>query len=184
MNSRVVDFNLAGRQFDIVLAQSRLDISHREIARRQGAPVQPDANGGTALAVNAHIRDTVDGGDAILDEALQIVGHLFRALPVGIYRQAHHRVGIGIALDHLRFINFFGQLSPHPADGVAHIIGCLVNVAAKFKFYGRGRAPSLAGRGDGLDPGNSSHGTVDNFGNIGVDHFRRSPDIGGGNRHD
>ena len=113
------------------------------LARRHRPPVEPDPDRVAALAEDLDLGDAIEGRQAVDDEALDVVGDLGGLMPVAGDRDPHHRVGIAVALGDLRLVDLLGQVAAHPRDGVAHVVGRLVDVAARLELdrrCGRGRA--------------------------------------------
>ena len=169
--------NLTGRQFDIVAPDGSFDVADRKVARCQCAAVDPDADGEATFAADVDAGHAVERRQSVGNGAFDKVGNLFRRMPVGRDGKPHHRVGVAIALDDARFVDAVGQVRANPANGVAHIVRRLVDVAAGLKFDDRAAAATPTLRTDRLDASHASDRALNNFGDVGVDDLRRRAGI-------
>jgi hypothetical protein len=105
------------------------DVRDGEGAGRERLAVDPDTHRCTPRAGNGGTRYAGDGGEAIDEVALYVVGDLKLRHLVGIEAEEHHRLAVGIGLGDLRCISLGGQLGDHAPDAVADIVGGRVDIA-------------------------------------------------------
>ena len=139
--------DFTGRQLDVVPLDRRFDIADRQVVRGQRAAVDPDADGVAAVAPDGHAGYAVQGRQPVDEIALDEIGNLLRRLPVGGDGEPHHRVRIAVVLDDARLVGAVGQTGANAADGVAHVVRRLVDVAADFESDDGPAAPAASTSG-------------------------------------
>ena len=172
---------LAGRQLDVVAPQRLLDVIDREVARRHRAPVEPDADRIAPLAEDLDLRDALERRQPVEHEALDVVGDLGRAQPIAGDRDAHHRIGVAVALGDLRLVDVVGQFGADPRHRVPHVVGRLVDVPPGLELDHGAAAAALACGDDALDPGDAGDRALDHLGDVGIHDLGRGAEVGGGN---
>ena len=139
--------DFTGRQLDVVPLDRRFDVADRQVVRGQRAAVDPDADGVAAVAPDGHAGYAVQGRQPVDEIALDEIGNLLRRLPVGGDGEPHHRVRIAVVLDDARLVGAVGQTGENAADGVAHVVRRLVDVAADFESDDGPAAPAASTSG-------------------------------------
>ena len=146
-------FHLAGGQFEVVAQERRLDIRDGEVARGERTAVDPYPHCKRLRADHIDIGHPVEGREPIHHETVDIVGDFGRGHAIRRDGDAHHGVGIGIALDDLRLVRLFRQVATYPAYGIAHVIGGHVDIDTGFKLDGDAAAALTALGTDGANAG-------------------------------
>ncbi len=157
-------------------AQRRLHVRHRQVARRQLAPVQPDTHGIHLAAADAHPCHAIQHREAVHQVAPGIVGQFRDAHVVARQVQPHDHVFVAVFLLDIRRVGLVGQVIEDGGDTVADVIGGGIDIATDVKFHGDARAPVLAAGGNETDPLDARDAVLDELGDA-VFH-----DIGGGTR--
>src|SRR5262249_12641437 len=101
----------AGGGLDVLGADGALDVADGEATGGDGATVEPDAHGWGALAADLDAGDAVDGGEAVDEIALGVVGELERRDRLGSDAQPEDGFLRGVGLLHVRRISFLRQLA-------------------------------------------------------------------------
>ena len=147
----VVALDPAGRDFDVLRAQRRLDLLHGDVVGGKPGPIEPHPHGVAALAEDAHLGDAGDVLDAVGDEAVGEVGELERRLTRPGQGQVEDRLRVGLDLGDDRLVDLLRQTPAHAADAVAHVRGGDVRVHVRAETHGDVAALLAALRGHGLD---------------------------------
>ena len=121
-------FDAARGNFDILLAQRRLDVLHGEVLRNQPQAVDPDAHRIAALAENANFRDAGQVLQLVLDESRGVIGQLEGRMTVAQQRHVHDGLRVGLHFRDDGLFRLCGQLLAHAPDAVAHVAGRGVGV--------------------------------------------------------
>ena len=162
------------RQLQVLGAQGRLHVRHRQAPRRQGLPVEPDAQGEGLAAADPDPGHAVDDREAVHQIAAGEVADLRDGQAVAGQVEPEDDVLIGVHLLDLRRLGLFRQIVDHPRHPVAHVIGGGIDVAADVELDGDVGAPVLAQGFDVVDALHPRHPILDEAGDAGLHH------VGGG----
>ena len=99
-------------------------------------------------------------------------------------REPDDRVGVGVGLADDRLVDVGRQLPARAADGVAHVVGGVLDVAVERELDIDRGAPVAAGRVDDIDAVDAGELVLDDARDLGFDHLRRGAGIGGVDRDD
>jgi hypothetical protein len=113
--------------------------------------VQLDAHRVLLLAEDADLTDAGDGGEALDQVALGVVRQLQPVEARRAEEEDHDRRGVGVGLGYLGRVGLLRQGVGYARNGVAHVVGGVVDVAPEGEFDADARGAVAAGRADAVD---------------------------------
>ena len=176
----IVALHLAGRGGEVVGGERRPDVVRGHSEGRHAGRIKPDAHGEGLSAENLSVGDAVDGLQARLDDAGQVVGDLGRGHHVRVERQVHERVALAGLLDHDRVVGVARQETAHLIDfgqGVGHRP---VRIGVETQIERDRRLVLLRGRDERVDSLGARHRLLDRGGDEALDDIRGRAGIGRG----
>ena len=176
----VVAFDLAGRGGEVVGGERRSHVVRGHPERRHAGRVEPDAHGEGLAAENLGVGDAVDGLQARLDDAGQIVGDLGRGHHLRVERQVHEREALAGLLDHDRIVGVARQEAAHLIDlgqGVGHRP---VGIGVETQIERDRRGVLLRGRDQRVDALGARHRLLDRGRDEALDDVGRGAGVGRG----
>ncbi len=173
----------SSRQLHVLRVQGALHVFDSEAPGRHGVGVQPDAHGVELGAHHVDLRHARDGRHPLHQIAAGVVGQGQLVHRRG--RQGHEDegLGVGVGLGDLRRIGLIGQVRGDPRDGVAHVIGRVVQPAVQSEGNIDLRAAVAAGGIDPVDPLDAGDLLLDDLSDALLDHLGGGAPIVGADRH-
>ncbi len=173
----------AGRQLDVLRVERALHVLDGQATSRHGVGVQPDAHGVELRPDHAHLGHAGNGRHPLDQVAVGVVGQRQLVHDAGGQGDEDQGLGVGVGLGDLRRIGLIGQIGRHPRDGVAHVVGGVIQTTVEGEGDVDLRAAVAAGRIDPVDPLDAGNLLLDDLGDALFHHFGGSAGIGGADRH-
>ncbi|MNQ56446.1 hypothetical protein D3C85_705680 [compost metagenome] len=175
-------FQRTGGQFDVLVAQRRLDVVDGQAARGHGGGVQPDTHGVALLAEDIDLGHARHGGEAIHQIAVGIVRQLQTIHRRGTQEHDHDRLTVGVGLGHFRRVRLIRQTTLDARDAVAHVVGGVVDIAVQRELDVHIGAAVAAGRVDAFDALDAGDLLLDRLSDPAFDDLGRGPRVAGADR--